>query len=130
MTAPTLPETLTRLAQLMPERVRVENEDRILVRWGVEPDRPGDDFSGMPRWRYLWAKWSAGWVAFHDMPEQFLEAALREECEERAWWWQVQAYDGAQWLAQVSPVRDEPGGRVSTDSPALALLNALGGEGA
>lgn len=147
MTAPTLPETLARLAQLLPGRVRAEmatDETETWVYryearrrgwrtvwWGDERPDPHRPDSLEPAWRGSRPPRDAPWRT-HDLDA--LEMALREECEARAWWWQVQSYDGGQWLAHVSSVRDEPGGRISTESPAhalaLAMISALGGEGA
>lgn len=68
MTAPTLPETLTRLAKLLPERVPYAGQAVTQVRYAgakrqVRPDEPES---------LVW-----------------LETALREECDARGWHWEI-----------------------------------------
>ncbi|MFT2721645.1 hypothetical protein ACMT4L_16765 [Deinococcus sp. A31D244] len=86
MTAPTLPETLARLAQLLPERVR---EVDLTEQWGmtmleVYVRGDGDQLG----WRGIYSMGEAG---NHSFPEDliWLETALRQECVARGWHWQV-----------------------------------------
>lgn len=98
MTAPTLPETLARLAQLLPGRVRAEmatDETETWVYryearrrgwrtvwWGDERPDPHRPDSLEPAWRGSRLPRDAPWRTHNLDP---LEMALREECEARGW---------------------------------------------
>ena len=139
MTAPTLPETLLRLAQLLPERVRVGGGDAGTVTVLVqtrETVAPHLGINSLHSWecigfagpdpRYV------GGFGLRDL--RLLEFALREECEVRGWMWRRWAgLPGHGFGAEVERrVFTQPFQGLS-DTPAhalaLAMLGALGGEG-
>lgn len=112
MTAPTLPETLARLAQLLPERVPYAGQAVTQVRYAgakrqVRPDEPES---------LVW-----------------LEMALREECAARGWSLNQQADPHPvhpSWRATIyTPQFRSAQGSSPAQALALALLSALGGEG-
>lgn len=130
MTAPTLPTTLTRLAELLPERVRIDDapqasyaEVRVGGAWQYVYYIP-DDPAG-----HAWAS--------HGLGGMWLEAALREEVVARGWWWRVSRgrretgkYSAYVWRGWAF---EAPGFEAEADTPAhahaLALLAALAGGG-
>jgi len=116
MTAPTLPTTLTRLAELLPKRVRVDwNDTDPADVWlvAVEVDYHG--------WRDVWwggdnPQWTQAWA---------LEMALREECEARGWrWWSYRGKLPSNYGAQVYVTGDEADDHYA-DTPAHALALAV-----
>lgn len=84
MTPPTLPTTLTRLAELLPERVR------------IDPHREASYAEVRVRgeWQYVYCITpdSPAWAS-HGLGEMWLEAALREEIESRGWYWMTERCD-------------------------------------
>ena len=122
MTAPTLPDTLARLAELLPLRVR------------IDPHREASYAEVRVRgeWQYVYyiTPDSPAWAS-HGLGEMWLEAALREECRARDWFWEVNAH-----RATVSPDWDRtrytvgwqefhPAPYSSVHALALAMLAAL-----
>lgn len=114
MTAPNLPVTLARLAQLLPERVRAEMAGDESEAWvyRYEARRRG--------WHTVW--WGGDRPAPHNIDA--LEMALREECDARGWHWQVGAgrSEVGDWDRRRVTVgwHDLPGG-----TPAYALAVAV-----
>lgn len=125
MTAPSLPETLARLAQLLPERVRAEmGEPDDVEPWvfRYEAKHRG--------WITVW--WGGDMAAPHDLGA--LEMTLREECQARGWMWRVWAGlpghgFGAEIERSVLTRRFEGYADTPAHALALALLSALRGEG-
>lgn len=124
MTAPTLPETLARLAQLMPERVQWMNAGYDGAFWMVYlTDEQDPDSSGFV---------SLGHPASPNQSR--LEEALRQECMARDWSLNQQADPHPvhpSWRATIyTPQFRSAQGSSPAHALALALLGALGGEGA
>lgn len=124
VTAPTFPETLTRLAQLMPERVQWMNAGYDGAFWMVYlTDEQDPDGSGFV---------SLGHPA--NPNQSRLEEALRQECMARGWSLNQQSCPHPvhpSWRATIyTPQFRSAQGSSPAHALALALMSALGGEGA
>lgn len=122
MTAPTLPEILARLAQLLPERVQWMDAGYDGKFWMVyltdERDPEGSGFV------------SLGHPA--NPNQSRLEEALRQECDARGWSADQQSRPHPthpSWRATIyTPQFRSAQGSSHAEALALALLSALGGE--
>lgn len=116
-----LPNLLSELAVLLPERVRL-----------IEDEMPGYAMVTA----YAERQWQTifelapthGYASMHPFSDQVLEAALREECEARGWMWSIRrSVDNGNEAA----VQARPRGRVYACSvteeltPAEAFVGAM-----
>ncbi|GHG37656.1 hypothetical protein GCM10017784_35110 [Deinococcus indicus] len=123
MTAPTLPETLARLAQLLPSRVRGTGG----YKWSTFYVS-SSMFEAEAIWSAYDEKIDANPLRLH-----LLEFALREECEARGWMWRVWAGlpghgFGAEVERGVLTRPFEGMAEAPAHALALAMISALGGE--
>lgn len=137
MTTPTLPETLARLAQLLPERVRVGGGDAGTVTVLVQTREviaPHLGINSLHSWECIgFAGPDPRYVGgFNLQSHRWLEFALREECEVRGWHLDQESsphptypsYRATIYAPQFNSAR----GSTPAHALALAMISALGGE--
>lgn len=114
-----LPDLLSELAVLLPERVRL-----------IEDEVPGYAMVtayAERQWQTIFELAPAhGYASMHPFAEQVLESLLREECEARGWEWNVwrNRQEGQYW-ALVAGERRADYWKAPASTPAEALAAAM-----